>query len=387
MLMAFALPESGASMAEAAEAAALPENGHSIAESAEGIALPEGSTSMAESFGAFVLPEDSSSFSKEFALRMLACSSGYGEADTRRILEAAGFEPVLQAHYDKAAEDPSHTCAFMLGKQVLPEGRTVYLLLIRGTWAGEWYSNFDVAPSGNGETRWAENFLACAEDVLLRIRDTLEADPEALWVVTGHSRGAACANVLGLMLNSLRDPSLNYIYTSATPATLRGEAPSGYDGNIFNLINPMDLVPKLPLAAWGFRRAGTDIVLPGMPDGAEKLENIVDTLAALAPTLKEYYTAKHLLTGKGTGEEGLAAFDVLILLADTLSNMTLSVNEDGNWRAETENSAGGAPEGLSEESDLYPLFRILKSMSGEDGKRLVEQHLPTTYITLLNGME
>ncbi len=334
----------------------------------------------------FELPEKSSEFSKEFALRMLAFSSGYGEEDTQRILAGAGFEPVMKAHYDKQAEDPAHTCAFTLGKGTLPEGRTVYLLLIRGTWAGEWYSNFDVAPSGNGETRWAENFLACAEDVLLRIRETLESDPEAVWVVTGHSRGAACANLLGLMLNSLRDPALNYIYTSATPATVRGEALSLFDGNIFNLINPMDLVPKLPLAAWGYRRAGTDIPLPGQEAAAAKLNRMVDTLAGIAPTLGEYYTARHLLTGQGTGEEGLTAFDILILLADQLTNMTLSVREDGSRRAETGDGGAGALEGLSEESDLYPLFQMLQSMSGEGGQQLLEQHLPTAYIKLLQYM-
>lgn len=335
----------------------------------------------------FELPEKSSGFSKKFALRMLAFSSGYGEEDTQKMLFGAGFEPVMKAHYDKQAEDPAHTCAFTLGKRTQPEGRTVYLLLIRGTWAGEWYSNFDVAPSGNGETRWAENFLGCAEDVLLRIRETLEADPEAVWVVTGHSRGAACANLLGLMLNSLRDPALNYIYTSATPATVRGEALSLYDGNIFNLINPMDLVPKLPLAAWGYRRAGTDILLPGQEAAAAKLNGMVDTLAGLAPTLGEYYTARHLLTGPGTGEEGLTAFDILIMLADQLTNMTMSVNEDGSLQAETGKGEGSALEGLSEESDLYPLFEILQSMSGEGGQQLLEQHLPTAYIKLLQYMK
>ncbi len=335
----------------------------------------------------FVLPEKSDAFSKEFALRMLSFSSGYGEEDTQKILAGAGFEPVLRAHYDKQAEDPAHTCAFMLGKRSMPEGRTVYLLLIRGTWAGEWYSNFDVAPSGNGETRWAENFLGCAEDVLLRIRETLEADPEAVWVVTGHSRGAACANLLGLMLNSLRDPALNYIYTSATPATVRGEALSIYDGNIFNLINPMDLVPKLPLEAWGYRRAGTDILLPGQEAAAAKLNGMADTLAGIAPTLEEYYTARHLLTGPGTGEEGLTAFDILILLADQLTNMTLSVNEEGSFRAEAGKGAGSALEGLSENSDLYPLFEMLQNMSGEGGQKLLEQHLPTAYIRLLQYMK
>ncbi len=328
----------------------------------------------------FALPEKSSVFSKEFALRMLAFSSGYGEADTERILTGAGFEPVLRAHYDKAAEDPAHTCAFMLGKKILPDGRRVFLLVIRGTYAGEWYSNFDVAPSGSGDTPWAENFLHCAEDVLLRIRESLASDPEAVWVVTGHSRGAACANVLGLMLNSLRDPELNYIYTSATPATLRGDPLPLYAGNIFNLINPMDLVPKLPLEAWGYRRAGEDILLPGYDQAAAQLDVMTDTLASLAPTLRDYYTARHLLTGPGTGEEGLTAFDILTLLAERLTNLTLKADGSGGYRAEM---PGSGVEGISPESDLYPLFEMLQILSGDSGQRLLEQHLPAAYEKLL----
>ncbi len=332
----------------------------------------------------WTLPESSAVFSKEFALRMLAFSSGYGEEDTLRLLTGAGFEPVLRAHYDKAADDPAHTCAFTLGKRTQQDGRTVYLLLIRGTYGGEWYSNFDPAPSGNDDTPWAENFLACAEDVLPRIREALDADPEAVWVVTGHSRGAACANLLGLMLNTLRDPALNYIYTSATPATLRGEALPLYADNIFNLINPMDLVPRLPLASWGYRRAGEDILLPGLSQAAGRLDTMADTLSGLAPTLRDYYTARHLLTESGTGEEGLTAFDILVLLAERLTNLTLRVEADGTYRAES--AAGGTdlvPEGLSEDSDLYPLFQLLQTLSGKNGQLLLEQHLPTAYEKLL----
>ncbi len=338
--------------------------------------------------GVFALPEKNNVFSKEFALQMLTCSSGYKEEETSRIMREAGFEPVLKAHYDKADNDPSHTCVFMVGNKRMADEKNVYLMVIRGTRAAEWYSNFDMAPSGNRDTQWAENFLACAQDALVRIQELLDGDPEAVWVVTGHSRGAACANILGLMLNSMRNPELNYIYTSATPTTLRGGEHPFYDGNIFNLINPADLVPRLPLAAWGYRRAGTDILLPAPYGLTAQLDTMTDPLAELAPTIEDYYTKRHLLNGPGTGEEGLTAFDILTMLAESMAGITVDVEDDGNL--ETDRGGGGAGsqlDAVSEESDIYPLFAFLEKMNGEMGQVLLTQHLPTTYDALLRMMK
>ena len=38
-----------------------------------------------------------------------------------------------------------------------------------------------------------------------------------------------------------------------------------YD-NIFNILNPSDMVPRLPLASWGYSRYGRDLWLPGYGD-------------------------------------------------------------------------------------------------------------------------
>ena len=66
-----------------------------------------------------------------------------------------------------------------------------------------------------------------------------------------------------------------YCYTFATPevTTFDTAHDSLYD-NIFNIMNPSDMVPRLPLASWGYERYGHDLWLPGYGDEgfAEKHE-------------------------------------------------------------------------------------------------------------------
>ena len=52
-----------------------------------------------------------------------------------------------------------------------------------------------------------------------------------------------------------------YAYTFATPAAIRNPPREGYE-NIFNIINPADLVPQVMPAEWGYGRYGTDLFLP-----------------------------------------------------------------------------------------------------------------------------
>ncbi len=96
-------------------------------------------------------------------------------------------------------------------------------------------------------------------------------------VVTGHSRGAAVANLLGSMLDKSPpsspfcavDRRNVFVYTFAPPnVTLRSDVPCEarvYD-NIFNIVNPEDMVPRVPLVIWQSRRHGRDFVLRSFDD-------------------------------------------------------------------------------------------------------------------------
>ena len=324
------------------------------------------------------LPVNSGEYSVSLAVKAQALCAAQGRDSTRQALETAGFTVLKQVNYDKSDADTSHTCAWTLGKKQIERGgktRTLLLVTVRGTNAGEWYSNFDFAPSRDENTCYAENFLACAEDVLNGLRDTLEAEEAPLLLLCGHSRGAACANLLGLLLDEERGSEDIYCYTFATPTTVRGEVLERSYPNIFNLLNPCDLVTLLPPPSLGFGRAGRDIVLPNDQDAAQALAAGIENLSSLIPGIDAYYTVRHSLTGPGLSDEGMTAYEFLCAAAAAFS-------DSGGVSLFTE----GAPLAVAPDSDFAPLLGLLAG-SGEAGStqalNVAMQHMPITYMALM----
>ena len=324
------------------------------------------------------LPVNSGEYSVSLAVKAQALCAAQGRDSTRQALETAGFTVLKQTNYDKSDRDISHTCAWTLGKKEIAHGgetRTLLLVTVRGTNAGEWYSNFDFAPSRDENTGYAENFLACAQEVLDGLRDTLEAETRPLLLICGHSRGAACANLLGLLLDEERGSEDIYVYTFATPTTVRGEVLEHSYPNIFNLINPCDIVTLLPPPTLGFGRAGRDIVLPNSREAAQALSDGIASLSDLIPSIGAYYTVRHSLTGPGLSEDGLTAYEFLCAAAGAFS-------EAGGAGLITE----GAPMTVAPDSDFAPLMALLAG-SGEAGStqalNVAMQHMPITYMALM----
>ncbi|MBP5332144.1 MAG: hypothetical protein J6Y89_09865, partial [Lachnospiraceae bacterium] len=108
------------------------------------------------------LPASSSEYSDILASEALSMCSQGGKSQMTKFLTSSGFEILLQANYDKSPSDPSHTCAFTLAKKkIFHNGtdRDLLVISIRGTESGEWFSNFDFAPSHSDDAIFAENFL------------------------------------------------------------------------------------------------------------------------------------------------------------------------------------------------------------------------------------
>ncbi len=329
-----------------------------------------------------VLPQSTAEFSEALALNALTLSAGHKQDTTADIMRQMGFEVVLQKNFDKAADDLSHTCAYSVGTKTVVRGqetRTLYAVVVRGTDAGEWYSNFDFAPSHSDDTLFSENFLFAAQDVFLGLQEAVTED-EPLILAVGHSRGAACANLLGMLLNEQYGAENVYVYTAATPATVRGTMAQYEAGNIFNLINPADIVPMMPLQAWGYSRLGTDVMLNGDADLAGRLAAALQTMAALAPTVSSYYTGRHSLTDAGLSDDGLTVYEALLLMAQGIQG---SIGEDS-----IDMASGLSAAGVADNSDFAPLIRLLQKTAEHDNalaKTLLNQHMPTTYAALLTA--
>ncbi|MCR5332108.1 MAG: lipase family protein [Lachnospiraceae bacterium] len=330
------------------------------------------------------LPSDSSDYSDLLATEALSFCSQGNKSSVTRYLTASGFEILLQANYDKDPADPSHTCAFTLAKKKVPYNgseRDLLLITVRGTESGEWFSNFDFAASHSDETAFAENFLQSAQDVYVRILPSLLANPDALILVCGHSRGAACANLLGMTLDDLRSKENVYVYTFATPATIRSDYDPESYSNIFNLINPADMVTHLPLAGWGYKRIGNDIILDGDPGLVDTLKQDMDLLSAFAPTISDYYGTRHPLYGLDGFDGGITAYETMLAFASSMIGVD---NPEINGLKVTDIYKLSL--GSEKAGELYPLLNFLQRMVGTDGNlnlNVFKQHMPAIYRELI----
>ena len=334
------------------------------------------------------LPQDENEISFELAMQALTLCSGGTRTGQAALLTKAGFEVVLQDGYDKANTDISHTCAFTVGKKKIDfygEEKTLYVIVVRGTSGSEWFSNFDYADSHTDDSKYAENFLEAAQVISIKLIPVLAAEPDALILVSGHSRGAAAANLLGMTLDDMYGQEGKYIYTFATPNTYRGDPEAVADKyrNIFNFINPADVVTEVPLKAMGYSHIGKDIILPCEPETAIRIASEMEVLHKVSPSIEAYYTVRHSLTGAGLSEDGYTANEIMQALASSLAGIKMDINGGINMQDVYE-IIDSAPHG--KESDLAPLVDLISKLIGRDGTYgvgIFMQHMPTTYAQLI----
>ena len=149
------------------------------------------------------------------------------------------------------------------------EDWTLLTIAVRGgNYEAEWGGNFWIGQSGNHV-----GFQGAANQIKNRLKAYIKDHPlegnVAVWI-TGYSRAAATANLLSADLNTKAgasyvgldvDSSNIYTYTFETPMGADESNLKTFD-NIFNLVNPIDLVPKVAPSAWDFTRFGVDCMFP-----------------------------------------------------------------------------------------------------------------------------
>ena len=156
--------------------------------------------------------------------------------------------------------------------------KEIIAVVIRGTngTVEEWSSNFDIGCDriyeGNGlipkneDWKIKENHMGfdiAAARVIKLLNKYISEAPnldksatKTLWI-TGHSRGAGIANIVGARLDEDYE---TFVYTFAAPmtTTISEDVAKSHD-SIFNVINSDDIIAEMPLAYWGFRHYGNDI--------------------------------------------------------------------------------------------------------------------------------
>ena len=174
------------------------------------------------------------------------------------------------------AVDKDDITEFFVGhKKMIYNGieREVIIVSVRGTneTNAEWSSNFDVGADtkeyysimGSSHPDWKnksnhKGFDVAANRVYDKltsyIKSYVDSDAQTSILLTGHSRGAAIANILGQMFTD-KTSYKTYAYTFAAPNTTTAKNASSYK-NIFNVKNKDDIIPSLPLSEWGFTNYG-----------------------------------------------------------------------------------------------------------------------------------
>lgn len=322
--------------------------------------------------GAFMEP--SAEFSMATAFYVLSNFIQQDAQAAKAAFEDGGFEVLRQEHYGKDVSDHSHTSAYTLASgsmEIRGETRSVAVISVRGTGDGEWYSNFDFAGESKGECRYAENFMAAAQDIFAGVKEHIDAMEKPVIIATGYSRGAACANLLGMMLDENYGAEDVYVYTFATPNTLRSEV-AGYE-NIFNLVNMNDMVTRMPLATWGFSRAGVDIELRQEGYVNTAMHGMFMSLLGICPDIDSYYNDRHSLTEHGLSEDGATVYEIFQLMAGLLT-------ADEAVSAQAQQQLGAV---MSSDNDFVGVLALFAGAGEEGEENMFSQHMPDVYVKLM----
>ena len=199
-------------------------------------------------------------------------ADSYGASDLKLILDYFGFKECKS--YNIGSSD-NHRSEIAVGYRTVTYNKvkkTILAVIVRGTngTIEEWSSNFDIgdASTFSSTSEWTDyanhkGFDIVSNRIMSQVsayvssvsgREDFEAGNTAYWV-TGHSRGAAVANLVGAKLVNRGEEV--FAYTFAAPnTTTDGNAHNGAYNCIFNVVNSDDFVPCLPMSGWGYTRYG-----------------------------------------------------------------------------------------------------------------------------------
>ena len=192
-------------------------------------------------------------------------------------------------NYDVSLNDASDKVAFSIAsKKIHVNGanKTLVAVILRGGGYGsEWSSNFNMGNNG----LYHEAFNNAAWEVVDKVIDYLsrkKLTQNVKILMGGFSRAAATANLATAKLDKLSNSNKLYsisrddiyTYTFATPQGIvdnkQNDIHNSLYNNIFNIVNPTDIVPTVALSKWGFGRYGISLTLPYVTAKSSKAANV-----------------------------------------------------------------------------------------------------------------
>lgn len=173
--------------------------------------------------------------------------------------------------------------------------KKLVFVVLRGTPlnANEWLSNLNISDSTHKDTQIHEGFTKTITNIhtsliyyLLKNKISPE---ESVFLITGHSRGASLANLLGATLEDegIITGERLFVYTFAAPNVSQEErtADPKYDF-IWNIVNAEDIIPTVPpnRKNWNWKKFGHIKVIPNYWNTRKEVY-----LNDYIPRMNEYY--------------------------------------------------------------------------------------------------
>lgn len=202
------------------------------------------------------------------------------------IMEYFGLNDAKTVELDDTYTD-NHVSEVGLGYRTIAYNgqiKNIIAVIVRGTKGTieEWSSNFDIGDSSRYGTAPDckikdnhEGFDIAANRIMKIVQEYVTKQgfnhSDTTYWITGHSRGAAIANIIGAYYE--RYGRNAYTYTFAAPNTTLTTDAKTYN-TIFNIINKDDFVSYLPMEAWGYSRYGKTASVSIAKNHEKEWENI-----------------------------------------------------------------------------------------------------------------
>lgn len=235
---------------------------------------------------------------------VVLCGASYVDTKPDNLIQTLsemGFDGQnAVSSYITPTPEENDTAGFVIAGKKL-EDSDVVITVIKGTSENaEWYSNFNLGRESDEHL----GFLTAAGTIMEELVEfTDEYTRPVKYIITGHSRGAAVANLLAAQITSQKRAEDDvFAYTFASPAVSVNAVQKGYE-NIFNITSPVDFVSRFPVSKWGYSRFGTDIFIPA------KNTHDIEVFTKIKQSASELYEKK---TGKKYSPyEGTYTVDML----------------------------------------------------------------------------
>lgn len=227
--------------------------------------------------------------------------------DIQQLLKLHGYTAGFAYSYNISEDGVS----FALAHKPVSNNEVELVVVIKGTTGNEWFGNMNIGENTERHKSFEQANKEVQQTIIGYINDYKLNNVNINFLVTGHSRGAAVANLFAVDLNEgkFKVGGIKSVvaYTFATPNNTKKT--KMYD-NIFNFCFEDDFVTQVPLGKWGYGKSGINRMAvaeelsknnTGFKSYAEThnlifnqkaTENVIKNVYQKAQTISDYYNTE-----------------------------------------------------------------------------------------------